>query len=80
MDNIEQYYTAAEVAQLLRVGTRTINHWCASGRLRASKAGRSWLIAHAAVDEFLLAPKGGEAREVDVVPPQEAEIAVTPRF
>jgi len=40
-----------EVAQALRKSVRTVQRWCASGRLSgAYKAGRSWRIPRATLD------------------------------
>lgn len=45
--------TDAEVALMLRKHLRTIQRWCASGRLPgAYKAGRSWRIPAVAVEEI----------------------------
>jgi excisionase family DNA binding protein len=36
----------------------TVTRWCRSGKLKATRAGRKWLIRKADFDEFL--KKGGE--------------------
>ena len=46
-------YTTAEAAPLLRASKRQVTIWCASGELRASKPGRSWLIAPEDIEAFL---------------------------
>lgn len=33
-----------EVAQLARVHVRTVNRWCKTGRVKAVKFGRFWLV------------------------------------
>lgn len=45
--------TADEVAPVLRVTPYQVTQLCKSGKLRATKPGRNWLIEPAAVHEFL---------------------------
>ncbi len=42
-----------EVAQFLRVSTRSIRRWISTGELRAHRLGRQWRIAPEAIEEFL---------------------------
>lgn len=46
MDGLK-FYTVAEVADLLRIGDWQITKKCRSGEIKASKPGKSWLIAEA---------------------------------
>ena len=39
-DQIEQYYTVAEVAKLLNVHEMTVRQWYASGKLHIQRVGR----------------------------------------
>ena len=56
------YLTDGEVARELRMHRRTIQRWCAQGKLRgATKAGRSWRIPPRALREVKL----GDALEGD---------------
>lgn len=42
--SVSKQLTAAEVADVLRVGTFAVIEMCRSGHLPASKPGKSWLI------------------------------------
>jgi uncharacterized small protein (DUF1192 family) len=50
---IKEYYTTAEVAQLLGKAEFTVREWCRLGRVRATKRAtgrglcREWIIPHA---------------------------------
>jgi excisionase family DNA binding protein len=60
------FYTVAETAPILRVTEYEVSKLCRTGRLRASKPGRSWLIAESDLLEFIAAhsnqqPAGGAA-------------------
>ena len=50
---IKEYYTTAEVAQLLGKADFTVREWCRLGRVQATKRAsgrglcREWIIAHA---------------------------------
>lgn len=47
------YMTVDEVAAQLRVTPKTVRRWCASGQLKASRAGRPWRIKPADLDAFM---------------------------
>ena len=52
MDEIENLFTIEEVADILRVHTRTVTRYIESGRLKASKLG-VWRIKRSDLDKFL---------------------------
>ena len=53
---------AAEELQGI-VTPRTVTTWCKSGKLKASRAGRKWLIRRADFEAFLrVQEEGGETR------------------
>jgi excisionase family DNA binding protein len=41
----EQFWTAEELADYLKVGAQTVRAWVRSGKVKAVKFGRSWRIA-----------------------------------
>lgn len=51
----ERLLTIPEVAERLRVSTRTVRRFIASGQLRVLKVGRRTLITEREVDAFLAA-------------------------
>ena len=54
MGNSEQFLTAAEVAEKLRMkGPWQVVKWCRNGELRAIKPGKTWLITAVDLDAFL---------------------------
>jgi excisionase family DNA binding protein len=53
---MSEFMSPVEAAELLRVHPKTVYLWLASGRLRAPRAGRRWLITRAAIDEFIAPP------------------------
>lgn len=42
-----------------QVTPRTVTTWCKTGKLRASRAGRKWLIKRADFEAFLRSHEGG---------------------
>ena len=50
-----EYMTVDEVAAKLRVASKTVRRWCASGQLKALRAGRAWRIKPADLDVFMQA-------------------------
>lgn len=55
---VEQTYTVADAAKILRINEETCRQWLRSGRLKGVKMGRAWRIRESALEGFL--------------PPQEA--------
>lgn len=55
--------TAAEVADVLRIGVFSAIELCRTGRLRASKPGKSWLIDPADLRAYLDAHMNGPVAE-----------------
>lgn len=58
---MEKYFTCAEVAELWRVELRTVQNWCAAGKLRAFKAGKDYRIPESALSEFQAANSNEKA-------------------
>jgi excisionase family DNA binding protein len=54
-------YTAAQVATMLQVSTRTVERLVTQGRLPAVRMGRRWRITHAQLQAYL--------REESTTPP-----------
>jgi len=52
MKDIEKLFTIEEVAEILRVHTRTVTRYIESGRLKASKLG-VWRIRQSDLNAFL---------------------------
>lgn len=50
--NIDSLLTIEEVAEVLRVSTRSVNRYIEAGKLRASKIG-VWRIKQSDLDNFL---------------------------
>lgn len=46
-------YTVDEVAEMLRVTTKTIYLHLKEGKLKGSKVGRYWRISKSQIDDFL---------------------------
>jgi len=53
LENGEDLMTVPEVAERLRVCRETVRRWARSGRLKAFRAGRKYLISDAALQAFL---------------------------
>ncbi len=54
MDNTnEQLYTTREVAQVLRVCTRTIAIWRKGGKITATRVGRKWLFKRSEIRRLM---------------------------
>lgn len=47
------YYTAAEVASVLRLTQWQVTVLCRTGALRATRPGRAWLISEGDLDDYL---------------------------
>ncbi|MFA5686416.1 MAG: helix-turn-helix domain-containing protein [Candidatus Paceibacterota bacterium] len=50
--NLDKLFTIEEVAELLRVSTRTVTRYIETGKLKASKIG-AWRIKETDLKEFL---------------------------
>ncbi len=47
-----EFYTPAEVADLLQVTRRTVYDWIKSGKLEAVQVGRGWRISRETLDRL----------------------------
>jgi excisionase family DNA binding protein len=65
-------YTAAQVATMLQVSTRTVERLVTQGRLPAVRMGRRWRITHAQLQAYL--------REESTTPPRCASRSTAARF
>lgn len=79
------YLTVTEVATRLRVADKTVRRWCASGQLRAIRAGKPWRITPADLDAFLRRKLEGSENEQNegiaglaAMPPIGATLQVAP--
>ena len=50
---MEELFTVMEVADRLKVPTRTVKRWLVSGQLHGLKAGRKWRVKPSAIEQFL---------------------------
>ncbi len=50
---MEQFYTPAEVAELLKTTRRTVYKWIADGHLKSIKAGNLVRIPRSDLEEFI---------------------------
>jgi excisionase family DNA binding protein len=46
---MEQMYTVEEAATQFHVSDQTVRQWLRTGKLKATKLGRRWLIAESAI-------------------------------
>lgn len=53
MSRPRRYLTAAEAAEVLRVGPWAVLKLCRTGELRATKPAKSWLIDEADLEKYL---------------------------
>jgi len=49
----KKYYTVEETAALLQMNERTIRQWIKSGKLKASKPGRAYLISEETIRNLI---------------------------
>lgn len=63
---MDKLYSVEEAAALLRVTPRTIREWIATGRLGASKSGRTFIILESDIEDYLkrtrYTPKRGKGK------------------
>ena len=50
---LDQVFTPAEVAERLKVSSKTVKDWLRAGKLRGVKAGRLWRVRERDLEEFL---------------------------
>lgn len=53
MEGFDKLYTTREVGELLNVGHRAVQGWVREGLIPAIKIGRSYLITHTDLREFI---------------------------
>jgi excisionase family DNA binding protein len=59
MDNSNKYYTAEEVAEILKVTTESVRRWIRDGKLKSVKLGGKYIrVSQADLDEFVLSMRG----------------------
>jgi excisionase family DNA binding protein len=61
-EELEELLLPAEVARILRVTVRTVERYCAQGKLRAVKVGRLWRIPQSSLQEFLKTETADKAK------------------
>jgi len=49
----KEYYSTIEAANILRVSRKTVFKWAQSGKIKATKVGRNYIIPHSVVLEKL---------------------------
>lgn len=57
---MEKYYTAQEVADMLKVKRQTVYTWIRTGRLQADHIGRARRISEAQLQNFMEAQGGSK--------------------
>lgn len=59
MDTNNKYYTAEEVAEMLKVTTESVRRWIRDGKLKSVKlSGKFIRISQADLDEFVKSMRG----------------------
>lgn len=59
-DTSNKYYTAEEVAEILKVTTESVRRWIRDGKLKSVKLGGRYLrISQADLDEYVASMRGG---------------------
>jgi len=59
-DTSNKYYTAEEVAEILKVTTESVRRWIRDGKLKSVKLGGRYLrISQADLDEYVVSMRGG---------------------
>jgi len=59
MDTSNKYYTAEEVAEMLKVTTESVRRWIRDGKLKSVKlSGKFIRISQADLDEFVKSMRG----------------------
>jgi len=59
MDNNNKYYTAEEVAEILKVTTESVRRWIRYGKLKSVRLGGKYIrVSQADLDEFVLSMRG----------------------
>ena len=62
MDTNNKYYTAEEVAEMLKVTTESVRRWIRDGKLKSVKlSGKFIRISQADLDEFVKSMRGKSA-------------------
>jgi excisionase family DNA binding protein len=61
-EELTELLLPAEVARILRVTVRTVERYCAQGKLRAVKVGRLWRIPRSSLEELLKTEAEGNAK------------------
>jgi len=56
----QMFYTLQEAAELLRMSEHSIYLWCRSGKLKAVKPGRKWLIPAEEIQRIMNGEKTNE--------------------
>ena len=56
----KKVYTLQEAAELLRMSEHSIYMWCRSGKLKAAKPGKKWLIPAESIEQILNGEKDDE--------------------
>lgn len=59
---MEEFYTAEEVAQKLKVSPNVVRRWIREKKLKAVKVGRLWRVPESTLREFLKLNGKGENR------------------
>lgn len=68
-----KYYTTEEVAELLKLHTRTVREYLKSGQLRGYKLGDTWRISEEDIQEFLEARANRPRKRKSIEQPEQAE-------
>ena len=55
--------TIKEAATRAGVSETVVKRWCADGRVRCTKAGRSWVVETTSLEEYLRQPVTGRGQD-----------------
>jgi excisionase family DNA binding protein len=53
---MDKFYTPEEIAERLKVSTKTVQAWLSKGQLKGFRAGKMWRVTREALEEFLKVP------------------------
>lgn len=59
---IKEYYSTIEVANIFRVSRKTIFMWIKTGKIKATKVGRNFIVPHSSIIEKLGKTLGTEKK------------------
>jgi len=59
---IKEYYSTIEAANIFRVSRKTVFQWIKTGKMKATKVGRNFIVPHSSIVEKLGKTLGTEKK------------------